>query len=301
MAFSEEDLIASVLRVKSASSEQLTAKQVHEALTAEGITADFAAVKKAASKAAKRAPAETALPAAPVPAPTPPAPSKQDQKRATAQAEALKAGELAMFTALKELHQERWMVALHGESRDTKAFIDRAAAFAIAGALTDEDGLSKERVEADVATLQYILLPGSPFELPEEECSQAREQLEKLERFYKMSVGRLNKPFVAIDHFQGARPGFVFKTGDLGMGYYHEAWFAAAVACYKYQPSAAATAQPMDEVPATAPAKPVDPQLREILEGIQRDDASSLDRAMAKATALAAKAAGGSSAMDDMD
>jgi hypothetical protein len=57
------------------------------------------------------------------------------------------------------------MVALHGESRDTKAFIDRAAAFAIAGALTDEDGLSKERVEADVATLQYILLPGSPFEL----------------------------------------------------------------------------------------------------------------------------------------
>jgi hypothetical protein len=174
-------------------------------------------------------------------------------------------------------------------------------AFAIAGALTDEDGLSKERVEADVATLQYILLPGSPFELPEEECSQAREQLEKLERFYKMSVGRLNKPFVAIDHFQGARPGFVFKTGDLGMGYYHEAWFAAAVACYKYQPSAAATAQPMDEVPATAPAKPVDPQLREILEGIQRDDASSLDRAMAKATALAAKASGGSSAMDDMD
>ena len=81
------------------------------------------------------------------------------------------------------------------------------------------------------------------------------------------------------------------------MGYYHEAWFAAAVACYKYQPSAAATAKPMDE----APAKPVDPQLREILEGIKRDDASSLDRAMAKATALAAKASGGSSAMDDMD
>jgi hypothetical protein len=45
----------------------------------------------------------------------------------------------------------------------------------------------------------------------------------------------------------------------------------------------------------------VDPELREILEGIQRDDASSLDRAMAKATALAAKASGGSSAMDDMD
>jgi len=293
VAFSEDELIDNVLRIKG-TAPGLTAKQVHEALTAEGVSVEFSAVKKAASKAAKRLPAQ--LPdAPPAPEPVPTAPSKQEQKRANAQAEALKAGEHAMFTALKGLHEERWMVALHGDSKDRKSFIDRAAACAISGALANGDLVSKERVEADVATLQYILLPGSPFELPEEERTQAQAQLEKLERSHTMGVGRLAKPFVAVDHFQGARQGFVFKTGDLGIGYYHEAWFAAATACYVAAPSATAPAE-VEEAPVT-----VEPALRDILDDIQREDTSSLDRAMAKAAALAATSSAGSSAMDDMD
>jgi len=58
---SEEDLIDSVARIKLASADALTAKQVHEALTSEGVVVDFSAVKKAASKAAKRTPAALRL------------------------------------------------------------------------------------------------------------------------------------------------------------------------------------------------------------------------------------------------
>ena len=292
---SEEDLIDSVARIKLASADALTAKQVHEALTSEGVVVDFSAVKKAASKAAKRTPA--ALPPAPVQAlPEAPAQSKSELKKANAKVEALKAAEVAMFTALKALHEERWMVALHGEQRDTKAFIDSAAAGAISGALAAGEPVGKERVDADVATLQYILLAGSPFELAEEERKMAEAQLEKLGRCTQVGVGRLAKPFVAVDHFQGFRQGFVFMASGLGLGYYHEAWFAAAKQCYVAAPAAAAPAEAEEE-----PAAPVDPALREILDQIDRGTAgstASLDRAMAKAAALTASSG---SAMDDMD
>ena len=128
----EDQLIEAVLRIRAASAEALTAKQMHDALVAEGATVEFGQVKKAASKAAKRAPAgDASVPALPTPPPT--GPSKKAEKKEGVQAAALKAGELAMFTALKGLHQERWMVAQHGEERQTKAFIDMTAASAISG------------------------------------------------------------------------------------------------------------------------------------------------------------------------
>eukprot|EP00322_Chrysochromulina_rotalis_P002407 CAMPEP_0115852980 /NCGR_PEP_ID=MMETSP0287-20121206/13272_1 /TAXON_ID=412157 /ORGANISM="Chrysochromulina rotalis, Strain UIO044" /LENGTH=295 /DNA_ID=CAMNT_0003307051 /DNA_START=12 /DNA_END=899 /DNA_ORIENTATION=+ len=295
MALSEDALIESVIRIKAASSMPLTAKEVFDTLVAEGAQVELSQVKKAASKAAKRT---TTLPEARVLVPTASAgPSKAEAKKAQAQADALKAGEVAMFSALRELHQERWMVALHGESKDTKSFIDHAVASAISGALTEDEGVSKERVEADVATLQYVLLPGSPFELPDTERDMARTQLEKLSTSHSMGVGRLSKPYVAVDHFQGFRQGFVYKTGHLGLGYYHEAWFTVASSCF-FAVSAAA----VDEEPVEEPAAPVEPALRDILDEINRNDTSSLDRAMAKAAVLAASSAqAGGSAMDDMD
>ena len=296
----EEQLIEHVVRLKTATPE-LTAGQVHAALLAEGVDVELAAVKKAASKATKRMLA--APPAAPVPVPAPPnaaAPSKQESKRATAAAEALKAAEVAMMTAQKALHQERYMVAMHGAEADTKGFVDKVVALAISAVLEpDEPAATKERVEADVATLQYVLLGGSPFELPDDQRVAARAQLEKLEAFVSHAGKPKPAPFVSQPTFQGARTGFVFKTGPLGLGYYHEAWCAGAMACYV--PAEAAPPPPAAE---EAPAVPLDPALREVLDerhakraGVS--DMASLDRAMAKASMLAD--AGGASAMDDMD
>lgn len=297
----EEELIQNVIRIKSASVEALTVAQVHAALVAEGVQVELASVKKAASKAAKRMPsaASAACHSGLYPPAAIPMASKKELKKEAAIADALKAAELAMMTAQKALHQESWMVALHGTQEETKAFIDRAAKLAISGGLSAGESVGKERVTADVATLQYLLTPGAPFELGEEEQAAAQAQLEKLER--TKSVGSVaspnGAPFVAQPTFQGFRKGFVFKTGGLGTGYYHELWFAAALACY-----------PVEEVEAddhewyVAPKAeaPKDPELREILNTIDHKASSSLDRAMAKVSVLAAKNADANE-LDDID
>ena len=301
----EEDLIERVLAIKSSSVDPLTAAQVHAKLTTDGVQVELSQVKKAASKAAKRVP--TTLPAAPVAVPAPAAGiSKQEAKRAAVATDALKAAELAVMTALKSLHHERWMVALHGTAEDTKAFLDRAAKQAICGSLDDGEPISKERVEADVVTLQYVLLAGSPFKLPDGDRSAAKAQLEKLESFRSMPTGRLERPFVSQPTFQGFRQNFVFKTGALGLGYYHEGWFAAASTCYVAPSVPAAPAEPQEDMSSDS----IDPAMRDILNerhlrgGVQSKQTmtSSLDKAMAKASMLAAAgSAGTGSAMDEMD
>jgi len=292
---SEDELIESVLRIKVASSATLTAAQVHAALTDEGLAnVSLAQVKKAASKAAKRM-TGTAMPAAELAAPKPDAPSKQEQKKAAAIEEGLKSAQSLMMSALKALHAERWMVALHGRPEDTKDFIDRAGAFALSGLLDKGEAVSKERVEADAATLHYMLLPGSPFAMSDEEQAAARAQLEKLEGIKRVVVRSSpgGAPFVSQPTFQGARQGFVFTTGDLGLGYYHEAYFAAAAACYfPVVPSAALAEEEEEEV------APVDPALRDIMAQVNHGSTNSLDRAMAKANALATAPSGG---IDDID
>jgi len=297
MPSEEEELIESVLRIKLASSTTLTAAQVHAALTAEGSGATFAQVKKAASKAAKRAPTAGAdvQAAALADPPKPDAPrSKQELKKSAALEEGLKSAQVAMMGALKALHAERWMVALHGRPQDTKDFVDRAAALALSGLLEKGEAISRERVEADMASLHYMLMPGSPFVLSDEERAAAHAQLEKLEGIKKVVVRSSpgGAPFVSQPVFQGARQGFVFKTGDLGLGYYHEAYFAAAAACYLPAVLEPTPAEEEDEV------APVDPALRDIMVQVNHTSTKSLDRALAKANALAAAPAGG---IDDID
>jgi len=306
MSLCEDELIEAVLRIKRASEEPLTAAQVHAALAAENVTCELKEVKKAASKAAKRAPPTTTAATESEP-PKPQAPSKQSLKKEAAMATALKSAEMAMQWAQKAYHEESWMVALHGNTEETKAFIDRAAACAISGLLFDGEIVCKERVEADIATLHYMLLPGSPFNLPEESRNAATTQLALLEK--TKEVGKVaspnGAPFVAQPTFQSNRQGFAFKTGDNGLGYYHEAWFAAASKCYASASASATGAEAEEEEPP-----PTDPALREILVQMREDAGSkksaasthsgfSVDRAIAKATSLSLAAADGT--LEDID
>lgn len=300
MSLTEEELIDAVIRVKSASEDTLTAAQVHAALTAENVAVELKDVKKAASKAAKRTPTTATIASEPKPQ----GPSKQALKKDAAMASALKSAEMAMQWAQKALHEESWMVALHGNTAETKAFMDRAAACAISGLLLEGEAIRKERVEADLATLHYMLLPGSPFDLPEESRNAAATQLALLEKIKE--VGKVaspgGAPFVANTTFQGYRQGFAFKTGENGLGYYHEAWFAAASTAYASPPTTS-TGAAEEEPP------PTDPALREILVQMREEAGSktsasshsgfSIDRAIAKATSLSMAATGGT--LEDID
>ena len=90
--------------------------------------------------------------------------------------------------------------------------------------------------------------------------------------------------------------------GPAGLGYYHEAWFAAASRCYSAPPNAKAMEE--EEAP------PTDPALREILVQMREEAGSktsaasthsgfSVDRAVAKAAALSLASAAGT--LEDID
>ena len=286
-AVDEEALIAHVIRVKCASGESLTAAQVHAALTVEGLEVAAKDVKKACSKAAKRLD-PSMQDAAVVEAAA--APSKQQLKAAKVAADSLKAAEAAMMNSQKAL-RDRWMFDGVGGAppSDSKGFIELATARAISGTLAPEEVLSKERVEADVCTLAWILTPGSPFKLPNEQCEGARAQLERLESLR----GLASRAFSAAASFAGARAGFVYKLDERGLGYYHEGWFADVKRCY--QPAAVALASQLTETDTAVEIS--DPVLG---SAVALNDNASLDRLMAKAGILDVAAAAGG-AMDEMD
>jgi len=280
----EEALIESCIRIRLASTEALTPAQVHAALISEGVAVEAGAVKKACSKATKRMASANpaAATSAPASAAESEASSKQKLKAAKAATEALKAAESAMMSSQKVL-RDKWMFDGQGGAppSDTKAFIQLATARAVSGTLDVDESVSKERVDADVATLQWVLHPGSPFELPEEQRAAARVQLDKLE-----SIRRVTSPFTPAETSSGARSGCVFKKGEQGLGYYHEAWFAAATACYVARVS-----------PEAAADEPVDLSDPVLGKRVELNDNASLDRVMARAGMLAA----GSTAGDEMD
>jgi len=178
----EEALIAAVIRIR-AGSEPLTNSQVHAALTADGFEVDLSAVKKAASKAAKRTGSTVALPA-PAPAAEPSKPSNKELKAAKSAAESLKAAESAMARAVRRLQNRHLLSSASasgqgGEPLD-EAAIDAAVARAISGALDEGQSVSRERFEADVATLQWVLHPGCPRATPMEQAVAAAAQLKML-------------------------------------------------------------------------------------------------------------------------
>ena len=179
----EEQLIAAVSRVKLASEATLTAAEVHKVLASEGLDVSLSQVKKAASKAAKNkldvpvaAPAATAAPPAPNSA-------KQAEKKAKAAREALKATEAAMMEQQKAL-RNRWLAEGHGSvpPYEGAAFVQYVTSRALAGALSDGEELTRERVEADVATLEWMLLAHAEGQLPlpDDASEGAASQLERL-------------------------------------------------------------------------------------------------------------------------
>jgi len=159
----EEALIMAVIRLRTESAEPLNAAALTALLTAEGVEAEASAVKKAASKATKRmAQSAAAAPAPITPAAEPAAPSNKELKAAMAAVESLRAAEAVMMKAQKRLanrHLLRSSAATEGDL--DKAAIERAVVQAISGALpAGETTVSRERFEADLATLQWILHPG---------------------------------------------------------------------------------------------------------------------------------------------
>jgi hypothetical protein len=176
----EEALISRVLSLRAASTEPLTAAQLHAALTDEGLELEFSAVKKAASKAAKRAPETMAASASPAPETGPPTTSKKAEKAAKATAEALKAAETLMLNTQKRLQNRHLLNAAGGTLPTDKAFIERAALRAITGSLDAGETVSRERVEADMAMLEWLLHPGNPSDIAQEQKLAAVAQLEML-------------------------------------------------------------------------------------------------------------------------
>jgi len=87
-----------------------------------------------------------------------------------------------MMKAQKRL-QNRHMLSRSalesGEDLD-KAAIERAVKRAISGALDPGETVSRERFEADLATLQWILHAGAPVDLDEAARKAATTQLEML-------------------------------------------------------------------------------------------------------------------------
>jgi len=156
-----EELIAAVSRVRKAGQAD-SAADVFAVLESEGLGVTLSAVKKATSKAVKR---ERSQPAAAAPPPAAAAPVQSEKAKAKAEkakAAEIKSAENAMMDAHRLLRQAKaggdisQAATIQGTVEE---FIQRAAARACSGVLEHGDkAVLWERIEADVATLEWIRL-----------------------------------------------------------------------------------------------------------------------------------------------
>ena len=156
----EEALISAVIRLRQQSTEPLNAAALTALLTAEGVDVEPSAVKKAASKATKRMAATAPAPVAP--AAKPAAPSNREKKAAAAAVESFRRAEADMVKAQKRLASHDLLRTSAAAEVDLdKAAIERGVVLAISGVLPEGSAsVSRERFEADLATLEWILHPG---------------------------------------------------------------------------------------------------------------------------------------------
>jgi len=162
----EEALIEAVLRVKLGGAS-MTAAQVHGILEGEGNVVTLSQVKKAASKAAKRVGEQPVVAPAVAPAASEPTAAKQAKlaKQAAAQEKAkaaeIKSAENTMMEAHRKLRGAKTgdpsaPVTITGSAED---FVQQVTTRAITGILEEGDArFLKERIEADIATLEWIKL-----------------------------------------------------------------------------------------------------------------------------------------------
>jgi len=162
---SEDELIEAVIRVREALGA-VSASAVHAALTEQGVKVTLPAVKKAASKATKRVGAP-ATKAESDPVAAPPAPSaaklckqeKAEKAKLKADAAALKAAENEMMEAQRKLRAAKSGSEAITISGTAEEFIQKVTAVALAATLEEDDArFLKERVEADIAALEWVKL-----------------------------------------------------------------------------------------------------------------------------------------------
>lgn len=161
----DEELIEAVIRVRLSGAAE-SAAQVHAALEGEGLAVTLPAVKKACSKAAKRtgSTGAPAAPAAPASSEEPPT-SKKKEKAAAKQISSaqamMKAAEQSMMDCQRKLRLAK-AGAKHGEvtiSGTMEEFMQYCTMKAITGSLAPGDaGHLRERIDADIATLEWIKL-----------------------------------------------------------------------------------------------------------------------------------------------
>lgn len=161
-ATDEDALIEAVIRVRAEDVAE-SAAQVMQVLEKEGMNLTLSQVKKACSKASKRVgPAVAAAAPAVSQPPITSQPSEKTQARQAKLAAAeLKAAETAMMDAQRKLRAAKAgdISAPVTISGTAEAFIQQATSQAITGTLQPGDSeVLKERIEADIAALEWVKL-----------------------------------------------------------------------------------------------------------------------------------------------
>jgi len=182
----EEALITSCIRLRLAAGDPgLTAAQTHAALTAEGVDVTLSQVKKACSKAGKRQVATATAPATAPPA-APAAVSKKDEKAQARATSAMKGAEAHMMDAQRKLrlaHGDDEYSAAVATSDRGERFIQMVTGKALEAKVeADEASFLKQRLVADLATLEWMLLAeaAGTLTLPADARTSATRQAERL-------------------------------------------------------------------------------------------------------------------------
>ena len=190
----EEALIDAVLTLRRDGKAD-SAAECLAALQADGAHADLtlSLVKKACSKATKRQPKASEAPSSENTAPDTNTSGAKQAKQAKQAVSAMKAAEHAMMKAQRLLRlkkaeddvfaEEARFSAIVGESDRGEAFIKQCSGRALSASLEDGDAeCLEQRVEADLATLEWMLLAetAGTLVLPDDARTSARAQASRL-------------------------------------------------------------------------------------------------------------------------
>ena len=188
----EDELIAAVIRIRTAGTE--TAKDVHAALLAEGMSeVSLSEVKKASSKATKKMSSPEFLAAAPTGTTTSAegsmALSKKQEKAAKAAKDTMKSAEAFMMDMCRKhrmaLGDDEYSAAVQTSDRG-EVFIQGVVQRALESKLSQVEVLSAEgiraRIEADLAVLEWAIIAekAGTLNLPEDARTTATRQIDRL-------------------------------------------------------------------------------------------------------------------------
>lgn len=174
MSADEETLIEKIIALRLAGAGNDAPAALLEKIQADGAEGliSLAQVKKAASKATKKmakdgslAPSPAALAEAAKPAPAPVVSAAKQKKQEKSAAAELKAAQAEMMEAQRRLRSVKnggdasMAVTITGSAED---FVQKITAKALSGVLeADDDKFLKERIDADIAALEWVKLASS--------------------------------------------------------------------------------------------------------------------------------------------